>query len=75
MNSIAVASPVLPKQIKVGEKEYLVLGYYNSNYASKSGTKPKADPRYIVLQQADKDAIVTDWPMRLHKDTYYEEIT
>lgn len=73
MNNIAVASPVLPKRIVVGERDYTVLGYYNNNYGAKAGTKPKADPRYIVLQQGEKDAIVTDWPMRLHKDTRYEE--
>lgn len=73
MNDIAVKSPVLPKRIKAGERDYLVLGYYNANYASKAGTKPKADSRFIVLQEKEKEAIVTDWPMRLHKDTHYEE--
>ena len=75
MNVIAVKSDALPNRIRVGEKDYLVLGYYNANYASKAGTKPKADSRYIVLQEKEKEAIVTDWPMKLHKDTYYEEFT
>lgn len=74
MGNIAVKNELLPKRIKIGTKDYQVLGYYNANYAAKTGTKPKADARFIVLQQADKDAIVTDWPIKRHVDTEYEEI-
>lgn len=74
MNDIAVKSAALPKRIIVGEKDYVVLGYYNSNYGAKAGTKPKADTKFIVLQQAEKDAIVTDWPMKVSVFTRYEEI-
>lgn len=71
---IAVKDVRLPKRIKLGERDYEVLGYYNTNYAAKAGTKPKADERHIVLQEKEMEAIVTDWPIRRHKDTYYEEI-
>ena len=70
---IFVKSEKLPKRIKIGGRDYEVLGYYNANYAAKTGVKPKADERYIVLQEAEKEAIVTDWPIKRHKDTFYEE--
>ena len=69
-----VKSAKLPKRIKLGERDYEVLGFYNDNYAAKAGTKPKADERHIVLQEKEMEAIVTDYPVRRHKDTYYEEI-
>jgi hypothetical protein len=69
-----VKSAKLPKRIKLGERDYEVLGFYNDNYSAKAGTKPKADERHVVLQEKEKEAIVTSWPIRRHKDTYYEEI-
>ena len=74
MSTIAVKNEFLPKRVLIGEKDYEVLGYYNANYAAKTGTKPKADTRFVVLQQTEKDAIVTDWPIKRHSSTRYEEI-
>jgi hypothetical protein len=52
-----------------------VLGFYNVQGVVKDGvSKWKADKTKVVLQQKDKEAIVTDWPMKVYKPlTEYKE--
>lgn len=74
MSNIAIPNPDLPKRIKLSNRDYAVLGYYNANYGAKAGTKAKMNPGYIVLQEQGMEPIVTDYPIKRYVDTFYEEI-
>ena len=70
-----VKDATLPSKIQVGARLYDVLGFYNVQGVVKDGvSKWKADRSKVVLQEKDKEAIVTDWPMKVYKPlTEYKE--
>ena len=70
-----VKDATLPLKIQVGARLYNVLGFYNVQGVVKDGvSKWKADRSKVVLQESGKEAIVTDWPMKVYKPlTEYKE--
>jgi len=70
-----VKDATLPSKIQVGARLYDVLGFYNVQGVVKDGvSKWKADRSKVVLQESGKEAIVTDWPMKVYKPlTEYKE--
>jgi len=70
-----VKDATLPSKIQVGSRLYDVLGFYNVQGPTKDGvSKWKADKAKVVLQESGKEAIVTDWPMKVYKPlTEYKE--
>ncbi len=70
-----VKDAALPLKIQVGSRLYDVLGFYNVQGPTKDGvSKWKADKAKVVLQENGKEAIVTDWPMKVYKPlTEYKE--